>query len=96
MPRATIRRGFTMRITKLPEQQPRVCGAVVMVRHEAFGKTPRTCGASASWIVETAWHAAKRTASLDGSAITRFTRQDAACDAHAALAAARVEMLNKF
>ena len=85
-----------MRITKLAAQQPRNCSAVVMVRHEAFGKTPRTCGAEASWIVETAWVAAKRTASLDGSAVARFTRQDAACDAHAALAQARVELLNKF
>ena len=85
-----------MRITKLPEQQPRNCEAVVMVRHEAFGKTPRRCQSVATWSVESEWRAAKRVASLNGSSVARFTKKHAACDAHAALAQSRVELLNKF
>lgn len=85
-----------MKITRLAAQQQAACSAVVMVRHEAFGRIARPCGGEASWVVETAWHAAKRHSSLDGSALVRFTKRTMACDAHAALAQSRVELLNKF
>jgi hypothetical protein len=84
-----------MKISPMERNTIRRCEAVAMVRHEAFGKHPQQCRNDATAWVDTSWHAAKRTASLNGSAITRFVKRHAACDAHATAAVARVELLSR-
>ena len=84
-----------MKVITMNENETRQCEAQMLVRHEAFGKTPQRCQNTATAWVETAWVAAKRTASLNGSAITRFAKRNAACDAHATAAVARVELLTR-
>ena len=84
-----------MKITPMEQNTIRRCEAVAMVRHEAFGKHPQQCRNDATAWVETIWHAARRVSSLNGSAVARFTKKHAACEAHATAAVARVELLTK-
>jgi hypothetical protein len=45
--------------------------------------------------VETVWTAARRVSSLNGATNAKFTRRVESCDAHAAMAQRRVELLTK-
>jgi hypothetical protein len=73
----------------------RRCAAIVWENHPEEGLHPVQCRSDAAAWVETVWRAARRVSSLNGSTVARFTQKRAACDAHAALAMARVEMLTK-
>ena len=84
-----------MRIVPMERNAIRRCEAVAMVRHEAFGKHPQQCRNDATSWVETIWTAARRVSSLNGSGIARFSKRNAACDAHAEAAMRRVELLVK-
>jgi hypothetical protein len=84
-----------MRITPMERNTIRRCAAIVWENHPEEGLHPVQCRSDAAAWVETIWRAAKRTGSLNGDITARFTRRDAACDAHAAAAVARVEMLTK-
>ena len=84
-----------MRITPMERNTIRRCAALVEENHPEFGSHRVDCrNAATSW-VETIWRAAKRTGSLNGDTTARFTRRDAACDAHAEMAQRRVEMLTR-
>lgn len=84
-----------MKITPMERNTIRPCAALVWENHPESGAHQVKCRNSATAWVETIWRAARRTASLNGDTTARFTRRDAACDAHAAAAVARVEMLNR-
>lgn len=84
-----------MRIVPMERNTIRRCAAMVEENHPEYGTHRVDCRNNATAWAETAWVAARRTASLNGSSTARFTRRDAVCDAHATAIVARVEMLTK-
>ena len=84
-----------MRVVPMERNTIRRCAALVEENHLEYGTHRVECRNNATAWVETIWRAARRTASLSGDTTARFTRRDAACDAHATAAVARVEMLTK-
>lgn len=84
-----------MKVVPMERNTIRRCAALVWENHPEYGTHRVECRNTATSWVETIWRAAKRTGSLNGDITARFTRRDAACDAHATAAVARVELLTK-
>jgi hypothetical protein len=66
----------------------RRCEAVKWENDPEYGAIAVPCGEHATAWVVTPYSAAKRIADLSGSRIARFIQRRAACDRHAAMAAA--------
>lgn len=84
-----------MKVVPMERNTIRRCAALVWENHPEYGTHRVECRNNATAWVETIWRSAKRTGSLNGDITARFTRRDAACDAHATAAVARVELLTK-
>ena len=84
-----------MKVITMERNEIRRCAAIVWENHPEMGTHPVQCRNNATAWVETIWTAARRVSSLNGSSVARFTRRNAACDAHAEMAQRRVEMLVK-
>jgi hypothetical protein len=84
-----------MKITPMERNDIRRCAAIVWENHPEEGLEAVQCRNNATSWVETIWHAARRYSSLDGATIARFTKKNAACDAHATAARARVDLLTR-
>ena len=84
-----------MTITPMERNEIRRCAAILWENHTEEGLYAVQCRNNATSWVQTIWTAARRVSSLNGSTVARFTKKNAACDAHAEMAQRRVEMLTK-